>query len=74
MRFAIDVAMLRRDGVVLEIWPSVKPWRTVVGPADTHAVLETVEAAISTMAVKGDKLEVATNDGRSPAIHFLSTD
>ena len=41
MRFSIDVAMLDGRGVVLAIHLDVRPWRMLVGPRETKAILET---------------------------------
>jgi uncharacterized protein len=41
MRFAIDAAMLDREGRVLEVRRSIALWRIVSAPRGTHAVLET---------------------------------
>lgn len=57
MRFAIDIAMLGRDGVVIEVRTGVRPWRAVRGRREVFAILET---AADTIAVsRGDQLHVA---------------
>ena len=46
MRFSIDVAMLDEDGLVLEVFSGVKPWRFVRQVRRTRSVLETSAGAL----------------------------
>ena len=65
VRFSIDVAMLDRDGAVLALHRGVKPWRTLVGPRGTHAVVETARGMLPADLQVGDRLAVvAANDIR----------
>lgn len=47
MRFAIDVAMLDRDGIVLSILSDLGPWRVAPRIQGTYSI---VEAAAGTLA------------------------
>jgi hypothetical protein len=64
--------MIARDGVVLEIRGAIKPWRVITGPPGTHAILETADGGISNLAVKGDRMTVATHDPSDPIIELFS--
>ncbi len=60
MRFAIDIVMLDKQGVVLEVKRNVGPWKFIVAPKQTHAVLECVA---NTAGVKnGDRVRVQAVD------------
>jgi hypothetical protein len=68
MRFAIDVAMIDRDAVVLEVRRSVKAWRIVTGPAGTHAVIETADGGFGSCRSRGQvgRCDSRSKDFRSP--------
>ncbi|HEV7998615.1 MAG TPA: DUF192 domain-containing protein [Planctomycetaceae bacterium] len=40
LRFALDLVMLDRSGRVLAVRRGIRPWRAVLAPRGTHAVLE----------------------------------
>lgn len=63
MRFAIDVAMIGRDGTVLAVYPAVPPWRFVSGPKNTEAVLETLAETLSGRLSTGDRMRLTNIDG-----------
>jgi uncharacterized protein len=50
LRFALDLVMLDRTGRVLALRRGIRPWRVVLAPRHTHAVLE--------MAAPGAEIEV----------------
>ena len=54
--FSLDVVMLDRAGMVLEVRRGVPPFRVVAAPKGTHAVLEMV--AGSCTLVRNEKLQV----------------
>ena len=56
MRFAIDIVMLNRDGVVVECYPSVRPWRMLAGDLSVAYVLETAAGEVSCSV--GDQLQI----------------
>jgi uncharacterized membrane protein (UPF0127 family) len=47
LRFPLDVAMLDPAGEVLAVRRSVHPWRIVLAPHGTHAVLETAGGSLN---------------------------
>jgi uncharacterized protein len=50
LRFGLDLVMLDRTGRVLVVRRGIRPWRVVLAPRHTHAVLE--------MAAPGAEIEV----------------
>lgn len=56
MRFAIDIVMLNRDGVVVACYPSVRPWRMLAGDLSVAYVLETAAGGFSCSV--GDQLQI----------------
>ena len=46
MRFPIDVVMLDRNGTVLDIRRNIPPWRIVLCPPKTRAIIETAPGAL----------------------------
>jgi uncharacterized membrane protein (UPF0127 family) len=65
MRFAIDVAMLDKKGVVLATRSNVEPWRMVHGPKGTQAILEMAVGAITKSTAEGAELAIVCQ-GDSP--------
>ncbi len=65
MWFSIDVAMLSRDGEVLALHHSVRPWRMVAGPKLTQAVLEVPAGLLVNRLSIGSRLIVSGVDGRA---------
>ncbi len=61
MRFAIDVAMLDSDGVVLEIHTVVPPWRFLTGPMGTQSILESAAGMRIPHLRVGCRLKVTTS-------------
>jgi uncharacterized membrane protein (UPF0127 family) len=57
MRFPIDVAMLDRRGVVLNVLNHVRPWRLVRGCAEAYSILEAASGQISPQCV-GSQLQI----------------
>ena len=56
MRFPIDVVFVDRDGVVLRIWRSLRPWRAV-SCRRAHAVVELPAGACERIGLRvGDRL------------------
>lgn len=72
MRFAISIAAIDEQGVVLEHRASVAPWRIVSAPPATRAILEAAAGALPVTV--GDALTVVRSAG-SPdlpaAVRFL---
>ena len=68
MRFAIDVAMLNRSGVVVQCYSDVRPWRMLPGDRSVVYVLETT--AGKPQASIGDQLGIEANEcsGVVPAL------
>lgn len=58
MRFPIDLAMLDRQETVLDVLNDVRPWRLVMGHAETHAILEVNCGRLDRQRV-GSRVEVA---------------
>ena len=58
MRFAIDAVFCDRDLVVVDVVPSLKPWRAA-GRRGAKVVFELVEGAAAGVA-PGDRLAIAT--------------
>jgi uncharacterized protein len=56
MRFAIDIVMLNRDGVVVECYHGVRPWRMLVGDTSVAYVLETAAGGVSCSV--GDQMQI----------------
>jgi uncharacterized membrane protein (UPF0127 family) len=56
MRFPIDVAMVDKHGVVLDVRENVKPWRIVNAPKNTFGVFEWFPKSV--LVAVGDKLRV----------------
>ncbi len=50
LRFGLDLVLLDQAGRVLDVRCDVRPWRAVVAPKGTHAVLE--------LATPGPEIEV----------------
>ena len=73
MRFAIDVAMLDRNGIVVQFHPNVEPWRILAGDRAVAYVLETIGGKVKIPV--GDRLGIQMNgnSGGVPAIlkHLL---
>jgi uncharacterized membrane protein (UPF0127 family) len=61
MRFAIDALFLDRELVVVDVVPSLKPWR-MASRRGAKMVVELAEGAASGVR-PGDQLELATIDG-----------
>jgi uncharacterized membrane protein (UPF0127 family) len=58
MRFAIDVAFVRRDGRVVGVRHAMKPWR-VAGALGAHAVVELPAGTLADSdTVRGDALVI----------------
>lgn len=58
MRVSIDVVLVDRNGVVLDVAEAVKPWRFWIGHAKTRSVLEMAAANARRQGVtKGTMLE-----------------
>lgn len=57
MRFAIDVAFLDQDGLVLLIKPAVRPWSVVVGPKSGYRVIETAAGGLKRLGI-GDRVSI----------------
>lgn len=55
MRFALDLVMVNKQGGVLQVSRSVPPWRALVAPSQTHAVIE-VTAGFLPEIQTGDRL------------------
>jgi len=77
MRFAIDVVFLDRAGQVVGVRQQVRPWRVVLAPRRTHAVLELM-AGTAQVSV-GDNLSITSGIAESPssppkALQFLPLD
>ena len=60
MRFAIDVAMLNRNGIVVEFHSAVRPWRMLAGDRSVAYVLETTAGELK--ASVGDQLGIEANE------------
>jgi uncharacterized membrane protein (UPF0127 family) len=56
MRFAIDIVMMNRDGIVVERHPGVRPWRMLVGDISVAYVLEIAAGGVSCCV--GDQLKI----------------
>jgi uncharacterized protein len=56
MRFPIDVWMLDRNGILLKSKRNVRPWRLVIAPRGTHAIVETMVDTLSLSV--GQRVEV----------------
>ena len=64
MRFSIDVAFVARDGRIVKLKPSVKPWR-MAAAVGAFAVLEFRAGALAAAeTVAGDRLAIVP-DGHS---------
>ena len=62
MRFAIDVAFVRRDGMVVRAWHSVKPWR-IAYALGAYAAIELPSGTLRhTETVAGDQLAITGAD------------
>lgn len=70
MRFAIDVVLLDRQGRVLAVRRGVRPWRIVLAPRGTHAVLE-LPAGAGPVAV-GAHLGLAPGCAAPASLAFLA--
>jgi uncharacterized membrane protein (UPF0127 family) len=69
MRFPIDVVFLARDGEVVKVVPSVKPWRTTAARG-ARAVLELAAGEADRRGIRvGDRLDlsVLAGGGSGPA-------
>lgn len=64
MRFAIDVAMLNREGTVLDVLNGVQPWRWVKGRAKTQAMLEVASGRLDRQLI-GVRLRVSAGFARN---------
>ena len=60
VRIPIDVVFLSAAGEVLEVRQSVRPWRLVLAPHGTHAVLEMPAGAAPMNA--GDHISIAASE------------
>jgi uncharacterized membrane protein (UPF0127 family) len=58
MRFAIDVAMLDKDGLVLNIFPEMGPWRIVPQVDGTQSIVETAAGALTARLRVGVRTKV----------------
>lgn len=67
MRFAIDVAMLDRSGIVLAMHANVPPWRMLAGPHGTQAMVEARVGTLATSLSPGDRVLVV---GSQPGIYL----
>lgn len=56
MRFAIDVAMLDQNGVVLQFHSHVRPWRLLTGNSHVSSVLEMLAGSMH--LAPGDRLGI----------------
>jgi uncharacterized membrane protein (UPF0127 family) len=64
MRFPIDVVFLARDGEVVKVVPSVKPWRTTAARG-ARAVLELAAGEADRRGIRvGDRLDLSVLAGR----------
>jgi len=68
MRFAIDVAMIDREGRVLCVIGSVAPWRVVAGPPGTFAILEMAAGTLSPRVANGHRVVVTSDETVPDAI------
>ena len=60
MRFAIDVAFVRKDGSVVRTHHAVKPWR-IAGALRGHAAIELPAGTLAhSSTVRGDQLVITT--------------
>ena len=73
MRFAIDVVMLDRQGMIVDIRLNVRPWRIVLPKQKTYAILELPAGAASVSV--GARLYVTSPEATlSPqSLRFLSS-
>jgi len=62
MRFAIDVALLNREGLVLAVIASVRPWRVVRHVRGTCSMVESAAEQLATRIRVGDRLRVTSRD------------
>jgi uncharacterized membrane protein (UPF0127 family) len=60
MRFAIDVAMLDKDGLVLNIFPEMAPWRIAPRVDGTQSIIETAAGMLTARLRVGVRTKVAT--------------
>jgi hypothetical protein len=63
MRFALDLVMVDKQGRVLQVSRAVKPWRALVAPSQTHAVIE-VTAGFLPEVQAGDRLILKESGGQ----------
>lgn len=63
MRFDLDLAMVDRSGRVLAVRRGVRPWRMVIAPSQTFAVIEFTSGFLPELE-PGDRLVL---DGGEPA-------
>ena len=73
VRFAIDVVMLDRQGIIVEIRRNVRPWRVVLPKQKIYAILE-LPAGAAKVAV-GTRLCVTSADATllPQSLQFLSS-
>ena len=73
VRFAIDLVMLDRQGMIVEIRRNVRPWRIVLPKQKTYAILE-LPASTATVTV-GTRLCVTPADATllPQSLQFLSS-
>jgi uncharacterized protein len=77
LRFALDLILLDRSGVVVDVRRKVAPWRIVPGRADVHGVLELPAGETIWSVQAGDALrlvEEASSAERPPlprSVQFL---
>ena len=66
MRFAIDVLFVRKDGTILEVLPSVSPWRIALS-LRAFAVIELAAGvAVESETRAGDRLKVVSREVVGP--------
>lgn len=60
MRFAIDITLMDRNGIIVKIHSSVRPWRMLAGDRSVAYVLETNAGTVSVSL--GDRLGIHVNE------------
>lgn len=60
MRFAIDVAMLDEDGMVLDILTDLKPWRIAPRVDGTRSIVETAAGKLTERLRVGTRIKVVS--------------
>lgn len=62
MRFDLDLVLVNRRGEVLQVSRGVRPWRALVAPSQTHAVIEVTSGALPDVKA-GDRLVLRGAEG-----------